>query len=193
MIPDSEFEFEEEFEGEFEEEYEYEANPLRRVYADAMMEHLGHAASTAESEAEAEAFLGALIPMAARIIPRVAPAIMRAAPALVRGVSQVGRSLLRTPAPRPLVRAVPTIVRRTAANLAGQVAQGRPITAQGAVRTLARQTQRTLSNPRAVMQAVQRNKKADRRFHQTQRAQRNRPIQRRPAAATAAAGRCTCR
>jgi hypothetical protein len=76
---------------EFEEEYEWEVegelNPIRRVYPDALMEHLGHRAAEAESEAEAEAFIGALIPLAARILPRVAPAIMRAAPGLIRGAA----------------------------------------------------------------------------------------------------------
>ena len=44
------------------------ANPLRRVYPDAMMEHLGHAAAEAETEAEAEAFVGALVPLAAGLV-----------------------------------------------------------------------------------------------------------------------------
>jgi hypothetical protein len=154
---------------EFEEEFEWEADaalsPLRRVYPDALMEHLGHAAAEAESEAEAEAFIGALIPLAARLIPRVAPTIMRAAPGLIRGVSGVARTLLRSPATRPLVRAVPTIVRRTAANIAQQVAQGQPVTPQTAVRTLARQTAHVLSSPQQCVQAYRRSRAMDRRYH----------------------------
>ena len=79
QLPDEEFEW----------ELEGELSPIRRVYPDALMEHLGHAAAQAESEAEAEAFLGALIPLAAQLVPRVAPAIMRAAPGLIRGVAGV--------------------------------------------------------------------------------------------------------
>jgi hypothetical protein len=157
-------------EGECEAEGECEGeglNPIRRVYPDAMMEHLGHAAATARTEAEAEAFLGALVPIAARLIPRVAPAVMRAAPALIRGVANVGRTLLRNPAVRPLVQAVPNIVRGTVRDIAGQVARGRPITGQAAVRTLARNTYRTLSDPRRAVQAYRRSRRVDRRYHQT--------------------------
>ncbi|HKY04644.1 MAG TPA: hypothetical protein VJQ56_07140, partial [Blastocatellia bacterium] len=78
-----------EFESEFELDGEYEVNPQKRIYPDAMMEHFGHAAASAESEAETEAFIGALVPLAARLIPRVAPTIMRAAPQLIRGLSGV--------------------------------------------------------------------------------------------------------
>lgn len=159
LLPQSEFEFE----GEW--ELEGEVNPLRRVYPDALMEHMAHAAAESESEAEAEAFIGALIPMAARLIPRVAPAIMRAAPQLVRGVANVTRTLRRNPATRPLVRAVPTIVRRTAASIAQQASQGRRVTPQTAVRTLARQTASVLGNPRRCVRAVRRSHVLDRRHH----------------------------
>src|SRR5215469_11316331 len=75
-----EFELGDEWEGEFEDEGEAMANPLRRVYPDAMMEHLGHAAAEAESEAEAEAFVGALIPLAAGLARKAAPHVARATP-----------------------------------------------------------------------------------------------------------------
>lgn len=152
---------------EMEWEFEDEAllNPARRAYPSAAMAHLGHAAANARTPAEAEAFLGALVPLAAQLVPRIAPAVMRAAPALIRGVSGLGRTLLRSPITRPLLRAAPTIVRGTVANLARQVAQGRPLTAQGAVRTLARQTQRTLATPRRAAQAVQQARTLDRQYH----------------------------
>jgi hypothetical protein len=157
FLPDSEFEGEWEFEGEM--------NPLRRVYPDALMEHLGHAATETESEEEAEAFVGALIPLAARVIPRIAPAVMRAAPQLIRGVANVTRVLRSNPATRQLVRTVPNIVRRTAASLAQQSSQGRPVTPARAVRTLARQTARVISNPQRCAQAVQRSRALDRQHH----------------------------
>lgn len=156
-----------EFEGEFEDEFEFEGelNPIRRVYPDALMEHLGHAAAEAESEAEAEAFIGALIPLAARLIPRVAPAIMRAAPGLIRGLAGAARTLRRSPTTRPLVRALPTVVRRTAASLAQQGAQGRPVTPRAAVQTLARQTAGVLGSPQQAVQAYRRSCTLDRRYH----------------------------
>jgi hypothetical protein len=168
-----------ELEGEWEAEYEYEgeaeANPMRRIYPDALMEHMGHAASETESEAEAEAFVGALVPLAARLVPRVAPAIMRAAPQLIRGVARVTRTLRRNPATRPLVRAVPTIVRRTTANLARRVARGQPVTPQVAVRALAGQTARVLSSPQQCVHAYQRSRALDRRYHAVAR----RPVRQR--------------
>jgi hypothetical protein len=169
LLPQSEFEGEFEWEAEGELEYEEELNPIRRVYPDALMEHLGHAAAEAESEAEAEAFLGALIPLAARVFPRVAPALMRAAPNLIRGVTRAARTLRRSPTTRPLVRVLPTVVRRTAASLNRQAAQGRPATPQAAVRTLARQTGQVLSSPQQCVRAYQRSRALDRRFHQLAR------------------------
>jgi hypothetical protein len=159
LIPEREFEYEFEGEGEM--------NPLRRVYPDALMEHLGHAAAEAESEAEAEAFIGALIPLAARLIPRIAPAVMRAAPQLIRGASGIVRTLRRNPATRQLVRTVPTIVRGTVADMARQVGRGQQVTPQNAVRTLARQTARTLSSPQRCVQAYRRSRTLDRRHHRS--------------------------
>jgi hypothetical protein len=152
---------------EFEGEWEFEVNPLRRVYPDALMEHLAHAATETESEEEAEAFIGALVPLAARVIPRIAPAVMRAAPQLIRGVANVTRVLRSSPATRQLVRTVPNIVRRTAASLAQQSSQGRPVTPARAVQTLARQTARVISNPRRCAQAIQRSRALDRQHHRT--------------------------
>lgn len=153
-----------ELESEWEFEGERAVNPIRRVYPDAMMEHLAHAATETESEAEAEAFIGALIPIAARLLPRVAPAIARAAPGLVRGAAAVTRTLRANPTTRPLVRAVPTILRRTVADIARQGRRG-PVSPDRAVRTLARQTQRVLCSPQQRRQAVRRNVALDRRYH----------------------------
>ncbi len=165
LLPQSEFEAEFEWEGEGEFEWEGELNPIRRVYPDALMEHLGHAATESESEAEAEAFIGALIPLAARLIPRVAPSIMRAAPRLIQGATGIARTLRRSPTTRPLVRTLPTIVRRTATSMARQAAQGRPVTPQTAVRTLARQTAGVLGSPRQCIQAYRRSRALDGRYH----------------------------
>jgi hypothetical protein len=154
-----------ESEAELEYEMELEARPVGPIQAQALMEHLGHAATQSESEAEAEAFIGAMIPLAARLIPRVAPAIMRAAPGLIRGVTGVVRTLRRNPATRPLVRAVPTIIRRTAGTIAQNIAQGQPVTPRTAVRALAQQTARVLNNPQQCVNAYQRSRALDRRFH----------------------------
>jgi hypothetical protein len=163
LLGETELELEGEGEGEleFEGETEYELNPVRRVYPDAMMEHLGHAAAEAESEAAAEAFLGALLPIAARALPSV----MRAAPRLIPQIGRIARVLRRNPATRPLVRAIPTIVQRTANTLARQAARGRAITARGALRVLDRQTSRALRNPYQRRRILHRARVIDRRYH----------------------------
>jgi hypothetical protein len=166
---EGEYELEAEWEGEFEAESEAMANPLRRVYPDAMMEHLGHAAAEAETEAEAEAFIGALVPLAAGLVRSAAPIIARSTPQLVRGLANVTRTLRRNPATRRFVRVLPTVLTRTTRNLARQVARGRPVTARSAVRTLAGQTARVLSDPRARGQALRRARALDRRYHRAAR------------------------
>src|SRR6266700_3591143 len=72
---EEESEYEGEAEGEYEEEAEEEGeafvNPVRRIYRDAeLMAHLSTRAAQTESEAEAEAFVAALVPIAGRLIPR---------------------------------------------------------------------------------------------------------------------------
>jgi hypothetical protein len=168
---EDEWELEGEWEGEFEDEGEAMANPLRRVYPDAMMEHLGHAAAEAETEAEAEAeaFIGALVPLAAGLARSAAPRIARSTPHLVRGLSTVGRTLRRNPTTRPLVRALPTIASRTTHSLARQVARGRPITPRRAIRTLAQQTASVLRDPRRRHRVVRRARALDRNYHHATR------------------------
>jgi hypothetical protein len=166
-----ESELEDEYEDEWEGEYEDEAmaNPLRRVYPDAMMEHLGHAAAEAETEAEAEAYVGALVPLAAGLARRAAPHIVRATPHLVRGLSRVTHDLRRRPATRPLVQAVPTIAARTTRSLARQVARGQDITPRRAVQTLARQTAAVLRDPNTRRRVVRQARALDRNYHQAAR------------------------
>jgi hypothetical protein len=166
---EEEYELEGEWEGEFEDESEAMANPLRRVYPDAMMEHLGHAAAEAETEAEAEAMIGALVPLAAGLARKAAPHVAKSTPHLVRGLSSVTHTLRRNPATRQLVRVVPTIAARTTQRLARQAAHGRPITPRRAIRTLAQQTARVLSDPRARHHAVRRARALDRRYHHATR------------------------
>ena len=150
---------------EWEGECEWEISPVRKIYVDAMMEHLGHAAAETHSEAEADALAGAMVPLSARAVPQAAPSIMRASPGLVCGLAGVVRTLRRSPATRPLVRAVPAIVRTTATSIARQAARGAVVTPQTAVRTLARQTARVLGSPRLATLAFRRSQRLDRQFH----------------------------
>jgi hypothetical protein len=148
-------------------ESEFELNPTRKIYPDAMLEHLGHAATETASEAEAEALAGAMVPLAARIMPRAAPILTRATPGLVCAVSGVTQRLRRDPATRPLVRTLPAIVRATAATLIQQAARGVPVTPQAAVNMLARQTLRVLGSPQRSAAAFRRSQALDRHYHRT--------------------------
>src|SRR5262249_9378075 len=154
-----------------------EISPVTRIYADAMMEHLGHAAMEAESEHEAaEGFLplipmvaSKLLPLAARaapriigrVLPRVARTISRVTPNLTRSVGNLSRTLYRNPRTRPLLRAVPSIARRTLTSIARQAAAGRPVTPQQAVRTMARYNRRVLHNPQIRNQVLRRSRIMD--------------------------------
>jgi hypothetical protein len=150
---------------ELELEWEAEANPIRRVYPDALMEHLGHRAAETPSEAEAEALMSALVPLAARLVPRAAGAIMRASPQLARGVAGITRALRADPAMRPLLRTLPGVVNATARSIARQSASGQPVTPRRAVSTLAGQTARTLASPQRSVAAWQRSRALDRSYH----------------------------
>lgn len=180
---EGELEAEGEFEDEFEDEFEARLNPMRKVYADAMMEHLGQLASEAESEEEAvEHFLPlvgmaaskllpiaakALAPMAKKLLPRVAKAVTRVTPNLTRGVAKIARGLHRSPSARPMLRAVPGIVRRTVHTIAKNAAKGRIVTPRAAVRTLAHHTKHVLGNPAHRAHALRRHNVIEKRFHRT--------------------------
>lgn len=171
---EAEGELEDEFEAELEEEAEGFANPTRRVYRDAeMMAHFATLAAQAESEGEAEAFIGALIPLAAKLIPRAAKLISANGPTLLKGARRVARRLRRSPQGRRLVKALPVVLQRTAQSLADQAANGQPIDTDTIIGTLGDMTGRVLggSNGRRAVQAVD---VFNRRYHRRRRWMANR-------------------
>lgn len=110
------------------------------------------------------------------LLRRVAPRILRrVTPQLTRSIANVTRTLHRNPSTRPLIHAVPRIARTTVARLGRQIAAGRPISPRLAVRTLAQQTARTLSNPRTLAQTYRRALALDRQYHQRTRRILGRP------------------
>jgi hypothetical protein len=111
-----------------------------------------------------------------QLLRRVAPRLIRrVTPQLTRGLANVTRTLFRNRTTRPLIHALPRIARTTVARLGRQVASGRRITPQQAVRILAQQTARTLSNPRKLAQAYRRSLALDRRYHRRTRRVLGRP------------------
>jgi hypothetical protein len=158
----------------------HELNPIRKVYPDAMMEHMAHEVAEAESEHEAaEGFLpliplvaSKLLPLAAKALPKVAkmlPKITRTVnnvtPQLTRGVSNITRTLFRNPQTRPLVRTIPSIARRTVAQIARQAARGQAVSPHTAIRALAHQARTVLRSPRHRALALRRSQVLDRQAH----------------------------
>jgi hypothetical protein len=85
---------------------------------------------------------------------------MRVAPQLIRGVAGTARTLHAHPAARQLLRTMGTVVRRTGADIAQQVAQGRPLTGQMAVRRLAHHTHQVMRNPQQLRRAMSQRRRA---------------------------------
>lgn len=188
---EAEGELEDEFEAEMEEEAEGFVNPVRRVYRDAeLMAHFASQAAAAESESEAEAFIGALVPIAAKLIPRAASIIANNGPTLVKGAVRLARQFRRSPQGRRLVRAIPVVLQRTAQSLADQAAAGKTIDAATVIGTLGDMTGRVLepsSGQRAVRAVdifnrryVRRRRWTSTRYPQTAVARRRNARYRRP-------------
>ena len=166
---ESESELEDEFEAEMEEELEGFVNPVRRVYRDAeLMAHFATHAAQTESEAEAEAFIGALVPIAARLIPRAASLIANNGPTLVKGATRIMRQLRRNPRTRRMVKALPVVLQRTAQSLADQAADGQPIDATTVIGTLGDMTGRVLGGQRG-RRATRAVDVFNRRYHRRRR------------------------
>ena len=153
MFRESEFEVDDD--GEFEYELEAELESVPNSPDEAMMYHLANLAANSESEAEAEAFFGAIASLASKALPLV----RKVAPTLIRGAARLGGRLFRSPRTRRLVRTIPTIMRGTAHSLARQAAQGQPINSQTAARTLARNTARVFRSPRRTTMAMRRTRR----------------------------------
>jgi hypothetical protein len=148
-----------------------------------LMEHLANLAAGTDDEGEAEAFLGAVVPLVSKLIPQVAKAV----PALAKGVASVGRQIWQDPETRRFVRTVPSMVRRTAADIATQYGAGRDIGVQDVTRSLARQVGQVLREPDQRAAAMRRNRELDRQYHRLVRTKgAGQPQQ------GAVGGRCPC-
>jgi len=181
LLGESEDEYEGEGEFEFESEAEDEISPIRKIYSDAMMEHLGELAFEAESEDEAaEHFLPligmaaskllpiaakAIAPLARKALPKIVRAVTRATPRLTKGIGRVAKTLHRNPQTRHLLKTVPAIARRTVGSIARQAAHGRRITPRTAVKTLASQARHVLAHPQHRRHALRHHNHLERRFH----------------------------
>ena len=92
-----------------ESEFEFELNPVRKVYPDALMEHMAHMVMEAESEQEAaEGFLPLIPLIAGKLLPLAAKATKESCWAALPHRPAPPPRILRPPLPqisRPPLRA----------------------------------------------------------------------------------------
>ena len=139
-------------------EGEFELGNTEVAHEAALAEVLAAQAAEATHEGEAEAMIGATLPITITIaggrrrLRRVMPVLASATRTLVRTMrTQAG------PDGRQLLRMVPQIQRRTAIALRNASRRGIPVTAPLAARVMATVTRRVLSNAPAVARTVARN------------------------------------
>jgi len=128
-----------------------------------LLEHLGYEARAASSEAEAEAFIGAMVPAAAAAFPQAFSTLLRVAPPLIQGAASLGQAL-RQSSGRRLVLTLPTIVQRTTAALARRVASGMAVPPQMATQALRQEAQRLLRDPQQVAATLQSSRRLEQRY-----------------------------
>ena len=104
-------------------------------------------------EDEADPFFPALLPLAAKVLPM-------AAPLLKRGVQAIGKALREADPSKQAVKALPVVAAKAATSLAKQAKAGKPITPKRVQATLAKEAQKTLSNPKQVAKAIKVNRQA---------------------------------
>jgi hypothetical protein len=123
-----------------------------------LTEVLAAQAAEAAHESEAEAAIGATLPITIRIMGG-RRALRRVTPVLATANGALARTLRRHggPAGGNLLRTIPAIQRRTVASLRAASRRGQPITPQLAVRTFAASARRALSNSPLVTRAIARN------------------------------------
>jgi hypothetical protein len=122
-----------------------------------LTEFLAAQAAEASTEAEAEAAIGATLPITItimggrRALRRVMPVLTQANATMVRALAQQG------PTGRQLLRVAPTIQRRAIATLKAAARAGKPINSATAAKAMATAAYRVLNNPQTVQKAIVRN------------------------------------
>ncbi len=109
------------------------------------MDYLAEMAVVTEDEDEAEAFLGALVPLAARLLPRLGGGVTKVIPHLVSGVSRVAKTLRSNPNARRMIRSLPGIVRNTTRDVARHYSRQGNISGKTAAKYLAHRTYQGLN------------------------------------------------
>jgi hypothetical protein len=141
-------------------EAETEVASTEVAHEAALTEFLAAQAAEASTEAEAEAHIGATLPLTITIAGgmRGRSAVRPVMPVLSQATGVLAKSLIQQgPNGRQLLRLVPTIQRRTMTTLKALSRSGQPINSATAVKAMAAATQRVLNNPTLVQKAIDRN------------------------------------
>lgn len=138
-------------------EFEGELAAHETAHEAALTEVLAAEAAHTESESEAEALLGAALPITitimggSRVLRTVQPTLAQANARLVRSIRRSG------PSGPQLLRTVPSIQRRTVASLRAAQRAGQPVTPSLVSRVTAGQAARVLGTPHLCGRAIVRN------------------------------------
>jgi hypothetical protein len=151
------------------------------------MSHLATLAAEAESEAEADQFLGAIAGLAGKILPQVlgglaggdeeeesydperdeflpallplaAQALPMAMPLISKGIGAIGKLFRKKRQTRRLMETLPVIAAKTAAEVIKKAENGKPVTRQTVAAATAKNIAKTIANKQAVANAIQANK-----------------------------------
>jgi hypothetical protein len=138
-------------------EFETEVAANEVAHQAALSEVMAAEASHTESESEAQALLGAALPISMRVMGgRVG--VRHLTPTLLRVNAQLVLSLHRQGAPgRQLLRVMPSIQRRTMSTLAAIKRSGQPVTPALAANVMRAQAARVLTTPHICGKALTRN------------------------------------
>jgi hypothetical protein len=138
-------------------EMEAEVSNTESAHEAALTEFLAAQAAEASTEAEAEAAIGATLPITItimggrRALRKVMPVLAQANATMVRTLAQQG------PTGRQLLRLAPTIQRRAIGTLKAAARAGKPINSATAAKAMASAAFRVLNNPKTVQKAIVRN------------------------------------
>ena len=138
-------------------EFETEVAATESAHEAALTEVMAAEASHTESAGEAEALLGAALPISMRVmggrigIRRLTPTLLRANASLVLNLHRQGT------AGRQLLRVMPSVQRRTVATLGAMQRSGQPVTPAVAASVMKGQAARVLTTPHVCRQALTRN------------------------------------
>lgn len=174
-------EFEDEYEDEWEDELEdgmddleFEAFGGGLIAESGLLEALAEGAAQAETEAEADEFLGAIT----GLIGKALPSLVKGLPAIAQGLGGLlgggrrrrrGRGRRRAGGGQAgLARILPLIVRRTSRTVSAAMQRGQRVRSAQVNRILRSHAKQIMSNRRLALRAMRRTRNVSQQYHARQ-------------------------